>query len=547
VVAYLGDMDEAGRLGVKEAADSKPPDRQGQLFEQPVAPRWVQVDVNGIRVERVREFGGLWLGLELIKRLDLLSFLASVMPSKRAQIPWSTMSLILVLCRLNDPSSELYIAEHAYPNSALVDLLGVPPEKVNDDRLYRALDQLLPHKTALEAHLKNRLGDLFELTYDLFLYDVTSTYFEGQANRNPQAHRGYARDRRSDCKQVCIGLVVSRCGMPLGYEMFAGNRNDSTTLEEIVETMESRYGRADRIWVLDRGMVSEDNIAFLQKEGRRYIIGTPKSMLKEHEQALHGKDWQCVHKGLEVKLVGNPDGEERFILCRSADRRNKEQAMHERFEKRIEEGLRSLSRRLAKAKKQPDRQQVERQIGRLLGKNSRAAALFEIHVEKVKCDGRAVLKLNWSKKDEWRKWASLSEGCYLLRSNLSDWSAPELWRAYTQLTEAELAFRIQKSDLQIRPIWHQKQERVEAHILVCFLAYVLWKTLGQCCQRAGLGNEPRRVFDELSRIKVVDVVLPTRRGPAIRRRCVSRPTEHQTILLQRLGMTLPAGMPMTEV
>lgn len=546
VVAYLSDMDEAGRLGVKDVAQNKSAKRQQRLFD-PVKPRWVQIDVNGIRVARTRDFGGPWLGLELLKQLDLLSFLEQIMPRGREQISWPTMSLVLVLSRLCDPSSELYIAEHGYQNSALADLLGVPEDKVNEDRLYRALDQLLAHKTALERHLKEKLGDLFDLKYDLLLYDVTSTYFEGEAKANPQAQRGYSRDHRPDCKQVCIGLVVSHCGMPLGYEVFAGNRHDATTVEQIVETMESRYGRADRIWVLDRGMISEDNMEFLQAEGRRYIVGTPKSMLKQYEQALVSDDWDSVREGLEVKLVKGPDDDETFILCRSRERREKEKAMHDRFEKRIEEGLVRLRSRLDKAKKEPNEQQVQRQIGRLLGRNTRAAGLFDICVTKVQRDGRPGLQVTWSKCRDWRRWSELSEGCYLLRSNVNDWSGQELWRAYTQLTEAEAAFRIHKSDLKIRPVWHQKQQRVQAHILVCFLAYVLWKTLGQCCHRAGLGDEPRRLFDELARIKLVDVLLPTRAGTIIRKRCVSRPTDHQTILLHRLGLTLPTGLAMTEM
>ena len=545
VLAYLGDMDEGGRLGIKNAAQESSA-TQRRLFGE-VEPRWVQVNVKGIRVERARDFGGPWLGLELLKHLDLVTFLQKMMRQGHEQIPWPTISLVLVLSRLCDPSSELYIAEHAYRNSALVDLLGVPEDKVNEDRLYRALDQLLPHKTALESHLKEKLGDLFDLKYDLLLYDITSTYFEGEAKANPQAQRGYSRDRRPDCKQVCIGLVVSRCGMPLGYEVFAGNRHDATTVEQIVEAMESRYGRADRIWVMDRGMIGEDNMEFLQSDGRRYIVGTPRSMLKEYEQALLSRDWQSVHEGLEVKLVSGPDGEETFILCRSRERREKERAMHERFEKRIEEGLVRLRGRLGRAKQQPDEPQVQRQIGRLLERNSRAAGLFDIRVEKVKRDGRAGLQVRWSKRRKWRQWAELSEGCYLLRSNVNDWSGEDLWKAYTQLTEAEAAFRIHKSDLHIRPIWHQKEHRVQAHILVCFLAYVLWKALGQCCRRAGLGDEPRRVFDELGRIKLVDVLLPTRAGPTIRKRCVTRPTDHQAILLHRLGLHLPTGLRTTEI
>ena len=546
VVAYLGDMDESGRIGVKQTAQGKSAEGQQLLFDE-VKPPWVEIDVSRIKVEHPRDFGGPWLGLELIKQLDLLSFLQKAMPRGREEIPWATMSLVLVLSRLCDPSSELYIAEHSYANSALTDLLGVPTQKVNDDRRYRALDQLLAHKEALEKHLENRLGELFGLEYDLLMYDVTSTYFEGQANGNPQAQRGYSRDHRPDCKQVCIGLVVSRCGMALGYEVFAGNRHDATTVQEIVKTMESRYGRANRIWVMDRGMVSEENLALMKSEGRQYIMGAPKSMLKQYEQELVADDWQSVHEGLEVKMVSAPDGDETFILCRSRERGEKEKAMHQRFENRIEEGLVRLRNRLYKAKKKPDEQQVQRQIGRLLERNSRAAGLFDIQVKPVKREGRSGLQIIWSKHRHWQQWAQVSEGCYLLRSNVTDWSAEDFWKAYTQLTAAEAAFRIHKSDLQIRPVWHQKEKRVQAHIMVCFLAYVLWSTLAQCCHRAGLGDEPRPVFDELARIKLVDVVLPTRCGTTIRKRCVTRPTDHQAILLQHLELNLPRGLPMTEM
>mgnify|MGYP001558738661 CR=1 FL=1 len=449
------------------------------------------------------------------------------------------MSLVLVIARLCDPSSELHIAEHFYKDTALCDLLGISYDKINDDRLYRGLDQLLPHKETMETHLKERLGELFGLEYDILLYDVTSTYFEGKANGNSLAQRGYSRDHRSDCKQVCIGLVVSKCGMPLGYEIFAGNRHDSTTVEEIVETMEHRYGKADRIWVMDRGMVSQENIELLKAGKRRYIIGTPKSMLKNFAAQITSNDWDTVHEGLEVKRCASPDGDETFILCRSEDRRKKEQAMHERFEKRIEDGLKKIEATCSKRK--CDAITIAKRVGRLLGQNSRAAGLFETDVIKG-ADGRT--KLVWRKVEAWRNWAALSEGCYMLRTNINDWSGEELWKAYIQLTEAEAAFRIHKSDLKIRPVWHHKTERVQAHILVCFIAYVLWKTLGKMCKTAGLGDEPRRVFEELAKIKVVDVVLPTRSGHTIRRRCVSQPTEHQAILLQRLGLNLPKNLPL---
>jgi transposase len=419
--------------------------------------------------------------------------------------------------------------------------LGLPAERVNDDRLYRALDQLLPHKEAIERHLVKRLGELFDLSYDLLLYDVTSTYFEGLAARNPLAQRGHSRDHRPDCKQVCIALVVTREGMPLGYEVFPGNRTDVTTVEEIVETMEARYGMAERVWVMDRGMMSAENVEWLQETGRRYLIGTPRSELKRWSREIaDAQDWRRVRDGVEAKLCRGPEGVETFLLCRSADRRAKEKAMHERFAKRIEARLRSLGRRLERSRQRLDREVIGRQIGRILGANSRAAGRY--HVQVVDDSTRASgLRLVWSAKPEWDAWAWHSEGTYILRTNVADWTSEELWRTYIQLTEAEAAFRIHKSDLSIRPIWHQKAERVQAHILVCFLAYVLWKTLEQWQQRAGLGHSPRTILEEIGRVQSTDVVLPLADEPdrELRIRCVVRPDQAQALLLDRLGLRLP--------
>ena len=536
VVAWLGELEERWRWGIQQAAQGTAAARQKELFEAG-EPKWVEVDLKRLRVERSRQFGGPWLGLELMRRVGLSEFLQQAIPAGREEIPWAMMVVVLVLGRLCDPSSELHLAEDFYESSAMAELLGVPSEKVNEDRLYRALDRLLPHKRALEKHLKGRLGELFALEYDLLLYDVTSTYFEGEGAKNPQAQRGYSRDHRPDCKQVNIALVVSRDGMPLGYEVFAGNRADVTTLEEIVEAMEAQYGKAQRIGVMDRGMVSEDKVEFLKEGGRPYIVGTPKGMLKRYERELLAQNWQQVHEGLEVRFCPAPDGNEVFILCRSAQRQRKEQAMHERFEKRIEEGLQKIEQACRKRRQKP--LLIAHRVGRLLGQNTRAAGLFQVQIEQ---DANGAARFGWSKSETWRDWARLSEGCYLLRSNVTDWSAEELWRAYMQLTEAEAAFRIQKSDLQIRPVWHQKQDRVQAHILVCFLAYVLWKTLAQLCRHGGLGEEPRKVFDELSKVVLVDVVLPTREGIDLRKRCISHPTDHQSILLHRLGLSLPSSL-----
>jgi len=338
---------------------------------------------------------------------------------------------------------------------------------------------------------------------DLLLYNVTSTYFEGLAARNPLAQRGHSRDHRPDCKQVCIALVVSREGMPLGYEVFPGNR--TTTVEEIVDTMEARYGIADR-----------------EPRDRR------RARLADGA------------RGVEAKLGRGPEGTETFLLCRSADRRKKEQAMHERFSKRIEARLESLGRRLERSRQRLDREAIGRQVGRILGQNSRAAGRYQIRV--VDDPERASgLRLAWSAQPEWDEWALHSEGTYILRTNVAEWTPEELWRTYIQLTEAEAAFRIHKSDLSIRPIWYQKAERVQAHILVCFLAYVFWKTLEQWQQRAGLGHRPRTILEEIGRIQSTDVVLPLADEPGreLRLRCVVRPDQAQAMLLDRLGLRLP--------
>jgi len=540
VVAYLGQAELARRRGVKAAAEGRG-DLQRNLFDAAGEPDWVQVDPKRVRVENCRDFGGPWLALEILRKLGLTVFLEDIIPLGREDIAWDLMALVLVIARLCEPRSELHIAEHLVRHTAIGELLGIPAAKVNEQRLYRALDRLLPYKGGLETFLKERLGDLFDVRYDLLLYDVTSTYFEGEARANPKAQRGYSRDRRSDCKQVCIALVVTREGLPLGYEVFAGNRSDVTTVEEIVETMEARYGQAERIWAMDRGMVSQENLAFLREDGRRYIVGTPKGMLRQFERELLSSDWESIREGLEVKLCPSPDGEETFILCRSADRREKEKAMHDRFARRLEAGLRGIEASCRRRKYKVVT--VAKRLGKLLGRNSRAAGLFQTDVV-AEPDGRA--RLVWRKVQAWRAWAELSEGCYMLRSNVANWTAEELWQAYIQLTDAEAAFRNEKSDLRVRPIWHQKAKRVEAHILVCFLAYVVWRTLGQMCKQAGLGNEPRRVLQELGRIRVLDVVLPTRDGREIRRRCVTRPDDHQAILLQRLGLILPSNLPLTN-
>jgi hypothetical protein len=539
-VAQLGELDAAGRAQARALARTITGDReQPDLFTPAEANPAVPVRLRRIRLERGRTFGDVWLGWTLWRALRLDEVLARLLPEGREAVPWATMAAVLVLARLCEPSSELHIAEDWYRRTALEDLLALPAARVNDDRLYRALDHLLAHKRALEQHLVARLGELFALDYDLLLYDVTSTYFEGQATGNPLAQRGHSRDHRPDCKQVCVALVVSREGMPVGYELFAGNRTDVTTVEEIVEAMEARYGLAHRIWVMDRGMTSADNLTWLREGGRRYLVGTPKSELRKWARQLADtQDWHAVRDGVEAKHCPGPDGAETFVLVRSVERREKERAMHERFTRRIDDGLARLGRRLQRARRALDARRLERQLGRLLALNTRAAGRYLIELV-PDATVPAGVRLEWSTRPEWDDWARWSEGCYVLRTNITDWRPEDLWRTYIQLTQAEAAFRIHKSDLSLRPIWHQKEDRVKAHILVCFLAYVLWKTLEQWQHRAGLGHSPRTILEELRRIQSTDVVLPTEDGRELRLRCVVRPDAAQAALLDRLGLDLP--------
>jgi transposase len=553
-VAQLGELDSQGRA--KASALAKhflgPRARQRDLFEDTSEVGPLKIKGDKVRVERARAFGDVWLAYKLWQVLRLDEFCESVIEPGKEDLPWSQIAAILVVARFCEPSSELHIAEDWYRRTALEDILGVHPEQVHHSRLYRGLDRLLPYKAELEAHLKECYGHLFASDFDFMIYDVTSTYFEGEAKRNPMAQRGYSRDHRADCKQVCIGLVVTRQGFPVGYEVFDGNRTDVTTVEEVVEAMEARHGKARRIWVMDRGMTSEENLQWLRDGGRQYVVGTPRSELHKWEIELKEEaGWEQVRDGLEVKICEWPfDNDARsnevFVLCRSADRQRKEQAIHESFSRRIVDGLESLRRRLKNSKQRANRVQVERQIGRLLGRNSRAAAKFKVDVEEdPSCP--SGLRLTWRTNRKWQDWAMLTEGSYILRSNTVDWTPEELWHTYMQLQEAEAAFRIQKSQLRIRPIWHQREDRVLAHILVCFLAYAMWKTLSGWQQRAHLGSSPRTILEELARIQTVDVILPLDNGRDMRLRCVMKPEPATQALLDRLGLRLPHRLRAPEV
>jgi hypothetical protein len=551
VVAYLGELKPSQKSGWASLGKRlKPSERpETSLFDPPPpddVDEEVLVQLRGIRLENLRDFGDVWLAWGLWRLLELDTLLAERLPKGREDVPWGTVAAILTVARFCAPGSEFHIEHTWYRRTALSDLVGVPVAQVHTDRLYAGLDWLLPLKEVIEKHLQKRLRNLFDFDYDLLLYDVTSTYFEGEAEANPLAKRGYSRDSRPDRPQVCIGLVVTRDGLPLGYEVFAGNRHDATTVQEIVAAMEARFGRARRIWVMDRGMVSEANLRFLRERGGQYIVGTPKAMLRRFERDLAGPDWQAVQEGVEVKLVAGPNGDEMFVLTRSADRRLKEQAMIDRFVARLELGLQKLQAAAASGRLRNEGE-ANRRLGRLLEKNWRASRVFQVEIRRItEPAGQARLQVIYERDPQWTEWSALSQGCYVLRTNLVGMAAPELWKHYMQLVEAEWAFRIAKDELRLRPIWHQREDRVRAHILVCFLAYVLWKTLAQWMRPSGLGEAPRTVVSEFAKIKSGDVVLPAQSADGTKReihlRCVMTPDAAQKVLLSRLGLKLPSRL-----
>jgi len=556
IVAMLGKepgLETRSRHGWEDVADllegRAPASRQGQLG-QPLAssppPQWAQVDLGGVRVERVRDFGQVYLALSLWRRLGLHTLLRELIESGREEVPWELTACILTLARFCGQKSELEVAERWYADSALEDLLGVPFCHINDARLYRGLDVLHAHKDKLCGHLQERYQSLFGVGFEFLLYDVTSTYFEGQAKSNAKAARGYSRDQRPDCKQVNIGLVVTPEGLPIGYEVFAGNTADVTTVEEMVRLMEQKYGKAKRIWVLDRGMISEENIAFLRARDARYIVGTPKSQLKKFQaQLLEEQHWSEVQPGVEVKLVSHPDGGagEQYVLCRSKARRQKEQAMIElarqRLRARLDQTHATLQRRPAK-----DPGPVERRIGRWLGRFPAAEKLLEVTVERDAAGRACGLKI--VDRADRAAWAQHAHGAYLLRTNCLEEEPAKVWRWYMQLTQAEDAFRISKSDLSLRPVFHHKTERVEAHILVCFLSLTLWRTLEMWMNGNGLGNCARQLIKEVSTVRSLDVVLPvqeteSQQSREVRLRVVARPDRSVAELLVRLGLDLPSA------
>ena len=541
-LCYLGELNssvQARWLKTIEVFNEQGESRQLKLFPSDVEPpendpEVARVLLHKVRLERARQFGNCFLGLELWKRLGLDRFFAQWLDPRVADVAWSRVAAVLAINRLCEPGSELGIEQRWYPTTALEDLLGIEEGKINDTRLYRCLDRLLPHKKGLEQHLKQRYGELFGAEFDVLLYDLTSSYVEGAAEKNPLMQRGYSRDHRADCKQVVIALIVNVEGFPLSYETFDGNRADVTTLESMLRMVERKYGKARRVWVFDRGIVSEENLGALRRRGGQYLVGTPRKKLKEFERELLEGHWEQVRPEVEVKLVGTPNGEETYILCRSTTRKGKETAIRSRFSARMEKALGSLEKRVS-AGKLKDRHKIERHLGKIQARHPQVADLYQVQVRET-AEG---LRVHWKLIADRQAWQQMREGTYLLRTNLKAERAEDLWQKYVQLTEAEAAFRALKSELSIRPIFHQLEQRVKAHVLVAFLGYALWVTLKHLLRRKNSQWTPAQALAILSTLQSADIILPTTDGRTIRLRRITTPTAEQKQLLALLALNLP--------
>jgi transposase len=483
--------------------------------------------------------------------LDLDAIINRHVPQGKETIRPADVVAIEVINRLCAPCSEFALAEHWYASTALEDLLGVPDDAITKDRLYRTLDQLLKAQVAIENDLKDRLQGLFKLEYDLLLYDLTSSYFEGLAEENDLAKRGYSRDRRSDCKQIVLALVVTREGFPLAHYTMVGNTKDVDTVKKVVEEVEKRFGKSQRVWVMDRGMISKKTLAFLNKPGRHYLLATRRHELKRFAKALGEPGWQTMpeHPGVVVKTVQCRGVH--YLLARSNERKKKERAIRRRQRRPLAAALRKLQTRIAVGRLK-NRDKLLEAIGRLKGRFPKGTPFVNVTVG----NQPTSLTIEWNVVKF--KEALRRDGAYLLRSNQGGWTAEQFWETYMQLATVERAFRVLKSELLLRPIWHHYSGRTQAHVFVCVLAYALWKTLDHLAKQAGLQTlihkpdlvrrnaapkprpmTPEVILRELRQIKIGDIELATTDDRQLIFRRVARPNAEQKRILRALAIELP--------
>ncbi|HEY1765342.1 MAG TPA: IS1634 family transposase [Opitutaceae bacterium] len=541
-VFYLGEINDSERaawertIAVIDERDGE--ERQMALFPSDRrAPREgvdsLQVRLSGMRLEHPRQWGGCWLADELWRRLGLDVFFAERLPVSREGTDWEKVVRILAIYRLLSPGSEWRLHRHWFGTTALGDLLEVDGRAVQDDTLYRALDLLLAEKEGLFSHLHGRWRDLFGAKYEILLYDLTSTYFECNepAGENDPRRFGYSRDKRGDCVQVVVALVVTPEGLPLAYEMMPGNTVDNQTLREMLERITRRYGQADRIWVMDRGIPTEEILAELRrgKVPVRYLVGTPKGRLTRLESALAELPWQDVRSELRVKLL--PADGELYVLAESGARKDKERGMRRR----------QLKRYWARLGELKEQKQSRDKLLKKLGVAQHAAGRVVEHLVEVDVSENGVLTYRLDR--EKLRAARRREGRYLLRTNMTAEDPALIWRCYMQLCHVEEAFRTLKGDLGLRPIFHRKPERIEAHLFVSFLAYCLTTTLRQMLKGSGAGLTPRVVIEKLSTLQMLDVRLPTTDGRELLLVRHTEPDRDAAMLLEHLKLVLPPQPP----
>jgi transposase len=562
IVAYLGELNhEQERRWQRTVVFYN---RQGQAEPLRLFPDEADVtlpdepDIVRIRLKQVgwtnaRRFGDVWLAWQLWRRLGLDEIVARHVPVTKQTCRPADIAAIEVINRLCGPCSEFALAEHWYASTGLEDLLGIADAEVSKDRLYRTLDGLRAAQEAIENDLQKRLQTLFDLDYELLLYDLTSTYFEGLAEDNDLAVRGYSRDKRSDCKQVIVALVVTRDGFPLAHFTLKGNTQDQATVQQVVTAVESRFGRLERVWVMDRGMLNAQTLRFLKRSGRQYLLGLRRSALKRFAAALRTRrGWQrLADHEVEVKLVRQR--RQHYLLARSRPRRQKERAIRRRQRRGLAEGLRKLQARVAQGRLK-QRDVVLQRLGRLQERYPKARPFVSVAVAK-----RGKPAVSWSWDVERYRAALATDGAYVLQSNRAGWTAEQFWQTYMQLTMAEKAFRVFKSELRLRPVWHQYSGRVQAHVFVCVLAYALWITLDHLAKAARLQTlihkpaerrygqavpkprpmTPEVILRELGRIAIGDILLETTDGRQLSLRRVARPDGEQKRILAALQLELP--------
>jgi hypothetical protein len=543
---YLGEINDSQEAAWRKTLEVFDEQRrttcQMSLFPEdreipPDAVNALSLRIAELALRHSRAFGDCWLGLTLWQELRLDQFWTQCLAGARGEVPWERVLVILAINRLVAPGSEWWVHREWFLQTALDELLGVDFAAASKDRLYRCLDRLVEYKDALHRHLKEQWWTLFDAKFDVLLYDLTSTYFEGLGAENPKAKHGYSRDGRPDCRQVVIALVVTPDGLPLAHEVMPGNTSDKTTLKGFLARIESLYGKANRIWLMDRGIPTEDVLAQMRAEGIHYLVGTPKSQLSKLEQDFVEQPWSVVHDALHVKLIQHE--QEVYVLARSEDRRQKERAIRRGKLQRLVRGLNRLKRRPV------SRDGLLEKIGALKAEAGQIRLYVKIHLPK---EGEPVTRDTFGcsfDRAGWRR-SREREGAYLLRGYLPATiakDAPSLWRMYMQLVQVEEAFKNIKADLAIRPIGHQLEERVDAHILVAFLGYALLASLRLKLQRAAPGLTPRAVLEKLSAIRMVDVCIPTTDGRLLVMPRYIQPEVDQEIVLDTLHLTLPPQPP----